>query len=99
MDTCLPAGREHLPGEYMHYVYAITTSAKDRVYVGLTGNLEARIKEHNAGRTKSTKHYRPWYLFYHEKIDTRISARAREKQLKSGSGKEFLKNILNKLSL
>lgn len=78
----------------MYYVYGITTKSRDKIYVGLTRDLETRIKEHNSGRTKSTKGYRPWVLFYSEKRDARLVARIREKELKSGAGKEFLKNIL-----
>ena len=77
----------------MYYVYALVSKKDDRIYVGLTTNLESRLKEHNRGQTKTTKFYRPWELLHFEKLDTRIVARAREKQLKSGYGKEFLKEI------
>ena len=78
----------------MYYVYALTTKDKDRIYVGMTTNLEARIKEHNSGKMKSTKGYRPWFLFYFEEKHTSLAARIREKKLKSGAGKEFLRKIL-----
>jgi putative endonuclease len=74
----------------MFYVYALKSTRFNRVYVGLTSNLNSRIKEHNSGKTKSTKFYAPWTLFYHEELDSRSAARIREKQLKSGSGKEYL---------
>ena len=61
--------------------------------MGFTRNLEARVKEHNLGKTKSTEYYRPWELLYFEKLSTRSAARAREKQLKSGYGKKFLKKL------
>jgi len=73
-------------------IYAIKSSFDNRIYVGFTGNLEKRIDEHNQGKTKSTKGFRPWFLIYSETIETRIEARKREKYLKSGCGKEFLKN-------
>ena len=92
LDTCLPAGREHLLN--MYYVYALISKDRNRIYVGLTKNIEVRIIEHNSGKTKSTKGYRPWSLFYFEEKNTRLDARAREKELKSGVGKEFLKRIL-----
>ena len=79
----------------MYYVYALATRNKDRIYVGLACDLEARLKEHNSGRTKSTKHYRPWSIFYSEEVESRIIAREREKELKAGYGKEFLKKILD----
>ena len=75
----------------MYYVYAIISGKDNRIYVGLTGNLSRRIREHNGGKTKSTKYYKPWSLLYLEKLDNLLEARKREKKLKSGCGKEFLK--------
>lgn len=62
-----------------------------RFYVGLCSDIEKRLKEHNSGKTKSTKGYIPWELFFFEKYKTRKDARDREKYLKSGSGKESIK--------
>jgi putative endonuclease len=72
-------------------VYAIQSSLDNRIYVGFTLNLDNRLKEHNQGKTRSTKGYRPWKLIHQEFAETREEARRREKYLKSGSGKEFLK--------
>jgi putative endonuclease len=52
-------------------IYAIKSSFDNRIYVGFTTNLENRLKEHNQGRTKSTKGYRPWTLIYQEAVETR----------------------------
>ena len=79
----------------MYYIYALKSVDHNRIYVGFTENLYLRVKEHNAGKTKSTKFYRPWTLFYSEKLNSRIAARKREKELKSGFGKEYLKNIID----
>jgi putative endonuclease len=51
------------------------------------------LKEHNFGKTKSTKGFIPWKLIYQEQIGVRSDARKREKYLKSGVGKEFLKSL------
>ncbi len=75
-------------------VYAIMSDVDNRIYVGFTKNFDVRLKEHNQGKTKSTKGYRPWRLFYKEEVGTRIIAREREKYLKSGCGKEYLKSKL-----
>jgi putative endonuclease len=78
----------------MYYVYVIRSEVDGRLYKGMTKNLDNRIKEHNFGKTKSTKGYLPWTLVYQEAIDTRIEARIREKFLKSGKGRDYLKKIL-----
>ncbi|WP_425076867.1 GIY-YIG nuclease family protein [Psychroserpens sp. S379A] len=78
----------------MYYVYVIRSEIDNRLYKGMTKRLESRIKEHNLGFTKSTKGYLPWKLVYKEVYNTRIEARAREKFLKTGKGRDYLKKIL-----
>ncbi len=77
----------------MYYTYAIKSLSRNYIYVGLTDNLERRFDEHQEGKNKSTKAYRPFKLIHSEIHDTRIAAREKEKYLKSGVGKEFLKSL------
>lgn len=77
----------------MFFVYAIKSSIKNYIYVGITNNLDRRFAEHNRGKNKTTKPYRPFSVIYSEKFSTRLEARQKEKVLKSGFGKEFLKRI------
>jgi putative endonuclease len=77
----------------MYKVYAIKIKNRNYIYVGLTSNLEERLQRHNSGREKTTRAYRPFELIYSEDHPTREEARKREKYLKSGVGKEFLKKI------
>ncbi len=77
-----------------YYVYAIKSRVDGRLYVGMSTNPEKRLVEHNSGQTKSTKGFRPWEVVYIKMIGTRLEARKEEKRLKSGYGKEFLKNLL-----
>jgi putative endonuclease len=78
----------------MYIVYAIQSEKDGRIYVGFTRNLLKRLKEHNNGRTKSTKFYIPWKIIYFEECKNRIEARNSEKYWKSGSGKEKLKELV-----
>lgn len=78
----------------MYKVYAIRSKIKNYIYVGLTTNLEKRLKQHNKGYTKSTKPFRPFEIIYFEEVETRILARKREKYFKSGIGKEFLRKLI-----
>ncbi|XOV92961.1 MAG: GIY-YIG nuclease family protein [Bacteroidota bacterium] len=75
-----------------YYVYVLRSVNFDRYYTGMTSNPEKRLVEHNSGLTKSTKPFIPWEIVFLEKFETRTDARKREKYLKSGSGREFLKN-------
>ena len=77
----------------MYFVYAIKSVNRNYIYAGLTNDIERRVAEHNAGKNKTTKPYRPFKLIYSESFSTKVEARKKEKYLKSGIGKEYLKNI------
>ena len=91
----LPAGRQARTNatKIMYWVYALKSVSKKYIYVGITDNIDRRIMQHNAGRSKTTRFYSPFKLIYSEATDTRQNARKREKYLKSGVGKEFLKKL------
>ncbi|MFV0592542.1 MAG: GIY-YIG nuclease family protein [Draconibacterium sp.] len=78
-----------------YFVYAIKSEVDGRIYVGFSENAENRLKQHNSGKTKSTKGYRPWHLFFTLKCETRTEAREKEKYYKSGIGKEKLRKMVS----
>lgn len=77
-----------------YYVYAIKSVNKNYIYVGLTNNLKRRLAQHNSGKEKTTKPYRPFKIIHIEQHKDKNSARKGEKFLKSGCGKERLRTIL-----
>lgn len=87
----LPAGRVAVQ---MYYVYAIKSQNRNYIYVGITSNLARRLAEHNKGKLKTTKPYRPFSIIFSEFCGVRAAARKREVYLKSGAGKEFLKSLI-----
>ena len=76
-----------------YFVYAIKSELDGRIYVGFSEDVEKRLKEHNSGKTKSTKGFRPWNIIFTQECDSRIEARKLEKYYKSGIGKEKLKQL------
>jgi putative endonuclease len=62
-------------------------------YVGITNNLSRRLAEHRSGHAKSAQVIGPFKLLHTEKFPDHISARKREKFLKSGQGREFLSRL------
>jgi putative endonuclease len=56
------------------------------------GDLKKRIKEHENGRTISTKLRRPFTLIYYEACLDEYKAIKREIYFKSGFGRRFLKS-------
>ena len=80
----------------MYYVYVIQSKKDKQFYTGFTRDLENRIREHNEGRVSSTKERGPFELIYYEACLNEQDALAREKYLKSGMGKRYLKNRLRR---
>ena len=78
----------------MYTVYVLRSPKTGRHYTGLTNCLERRILEHHRGYNPSTRGRGPFELVYSESFDTRVQARQREKQLKSGNGRKFLRQKL-----
>ena len=60
----------------------------------MSENPTGRIKSHNVGKVKSTKHYRPFKLIYVEKVGSRVKAREQEKYLKSAVGRRYIDGII-----
>lgn len=105
--TCLPAGRlvdapdpdacRYFCGQngkvMTYYVYVISSNFRSYIYVGITNNVQRRLKEHNSGKNTTTKPYAPFDIILTEKYNDRPTARMREKFLKSGCGKEWIKKM------
>jgi putative endonuclease len=80
----------------MFYVYVLQSESTARLYTGFAADPVQRIGQHNASLTKSTKNRGPWKLVYQEEYATRGEAMRREKFLKSGQGRQQLKELLSK---
>lgn len=78
----------------MEYTYVLISEVDGQFYTGMTSDLKVRLGRHNAGEGASTKHRRPLKLVYYEACLSRNDASAREKYLKTGMGKRFLRNRL-----
>jgi len=76
------------------WVYVLQSTTSGRLYVGITGNLRRRLAEHNGGHCRSTRTERPWRVVHKEPFQDHASARLREKFLKSGQRREWLKVLL-----
>ena len=78
-----------------YYVYVLLSQKDGLFYTGYTSNLTNRLEEHNSGRVPSTKERRPLKLIYWEGCMNQQDATRREKYLKSGDGKIYIKNRLS----
>jgi predicted GIY-YIG superfamily endonuclease len=79
----------------MIYVYLLESEAAPaKRYIGLTGDLRARLAEHNAGKSPHTAKFMPWRLVTYMAFSDRAKAFAFEAYLKSGSGHAFARRRL-----
>jgi putative endonuclease len=76
-------------------VYVLYSEKFDKIYIGFTSDLENRLVSHNKLATKGwTIKFRPWKVIHTEIFHKKKDALAREKQLKSALGREFIRSTL-----
>ena len=66
----------------MFAVYVLESDRDGKLYIGVTGNIEQRLKYHNWGKVRSTKGRRPFRLLGHKEFATFDKARSAEVNLK-----------------
>ena len=75
----------------MFTVYILYSIAHKKTYTGYTSNLIQRFHSHNQNsNTDWTRSYRPWVVIYCEVLGTKTDALKREKELKSGKGRDWI---------
>lgn len=77
-----------------HYVYILRSLNDGNWYTGCTSDLRKRFAEHNDGKSTYTKDRGPYELIYYEACLSKKDAFTRERYLKTGMGKRYVKNRL-----
>jgi putative endonuclease len=75
----------------MFTVYVLRSKLTGLYYTGSTSDLGRRLEEHNSDVSFSTKNRGPWELVHREDYATRGEAMRRERQLKTGKGREEIR--------
>ena len=78
----------------MFYVYLLHSTKDNGFYIGYSTDLKRRLSEHTRGASFATKSRGPWKLIYYEAYTEREDAEGRERFLKSGAGRRFLRVFL-----
>ncbi|OQA02811.1 MAG: GIY-YIG nuclease superfamily protein [Planctomycetes bacterium ADurb.Bin401] len=79
-----------------YYTYVLKCQKTSTFYTGCTSNLKQRLKQHQKGEVYSTKYKLPVELIYFEGCLDKADAFRRERYLKTGMGKRYLKNRMKK---
>ncbi|MFC3881242.1 GIY-YIG nuclease family protein [Algoriphagus namhaensis] len=81
-------------------VYVLYSFPTGKTYTGMTSDLITRFHFHNLKSTKGfTIRYRPWTVIWVEFFNFKTDALSREKELKSGKGREWIKKEILPLYL
>jgi putative endonuclease len=75
----------------MHYMYVLRSVKDGGFYIGYSVNLRKRFAEHVTEGSFATRYRGPRRLIYYEAYLNQKDALGRERCLKSGSGRRFLK--------
>ena len=75
----------------MFYVYVLRSVSDDGFYIGYSASLRKRIRQHKQSLAFATSFRGPWRLIYYEAYLNQPDALGRERYLKSGAGRRFLK--------
>jgi putative endonuclease len=81
----------------MYYVYVLKSRKDGKLYVGHTMDLKRRMREHNNRLVESTSSRVPLDLVYYEASNLLEDALKRERNLKTGYGRAYLKRRLGDL--
>jgi putative endonuclease len=83
------------------YVYVLENQNDKSLYIGYSADLKQRIFDHLNGKgSRTTKRKDGWTLIYYEAYKNGLDATGRERFLKSGSGRKYLKKqMANYLSV
>ena len=78
----------------MYTVYVLYSEKFQKHYTGYSSDFDARLQSHQIlGKKDWCIRYRPWKVIYTETFDSKIEAMKKEKWLKSGVGREFIKTL------
>ena len=84
----------------MSYTYILYSSSTNKFYIGSSRrDSQTRLEEHNQGKTKSTKAGVPWQFVWEEEHLHYSEARKREIFLKSGVGRNWIKEKFGYLKI
>ena|SRR5712691_6689394 len=88
-----PARGFHKSYRRVFYVYVLKSNKTRRRYVGSCEDIEERLRRHNSGHSKATRHGVPWTLLHSEQFASRIEATRRERYYKTGRGRDELDKL------
>ena len=79
----------------MFYVYILYSEYLDSYYVGVSGNVEERLKKHLSNHKGYTAKTKDWIIVYTEVFENKKQALRREKAIKNWKSKIMIQKLIN----
>jgi putative endonuclease len=76
------------------YVYILTSFKNGRFYIGSTGDIDKRLKDHNSGKVKATRNFKPLVLVFLQVYDNITHARKIEHKIKKLKRRDYIEKII-----
>ncbi len=77
-----------------YYVYILQSCVDHSYYIGYTYNIDQRLFDHNAGKSRYTSKKIPWKLVYSETFSSKKDALLRERFLKKQRNRSFYVRLI-----
>lgn len=79
----------------MRYVYVLHSKKDNQLYVGSSQDVKKRLQDHNEGKVPATRDRIPLEIVHYEAFANKYDAFFREKWLKTGWGRKYLRKSLH----
>ncbi|RMB57142.1 GIY-YIG nuclease family protein [Dokdonia sinensis] len=77
-----------------YFTYILYSKALDRYYIGSTGDIDIRLKEHLWDHTGFTGKAKDWFVVHTEEYDSKVDAYARERQIKKWKSRIMIEKLI-----
>jgi putative endonuclease len=75
-------------------VYIIYSTKLNKYYIGYSGDITTRMKQHNTKSSTYTSKANDWELKYTEKFDNREDAHKRELEIKHKKSRRYIEWLI-----
>ncbi|MDO8664168.1 MAG: GIY-YIG nuclease family protein [Candidatus Liptonbacteria bacterium] len=91
--------REGRSRTHMYSVYILQSDKNGRYYIGSTNDVERRLAEHNAGKTKSLRFILPVRIVFTKEFESLKDARRAEIKLKKFKNRNIIERIISEKTI
>jgi len=78
----------------MFYLYILKSEKINSYYVGVSSDVEERLKRHLSNHNGYTAKTKDWIIAYTESFETKTEALKREKQIKNWKSKLMIQKLI-----